>query len=703
MKRLLFKYTTFIKYIFFYLLILFISIIGLSCIVNVELKSKFTNSYQDQLRQNLQNYAVTLENQFFSIMQINYELSQNMELIESRYNTTSYQNYRAKKEISRMVHSNPLLKDIIYINTDSKTVLNDLWLAKEEQGTVKLMLPTAEEIIIPYEDYIQSGRYNQLIEISASKSSFMVYLPKQLSDNYVTVMLIDEAEIMAGLKALYLPTTTDIYLRDAETQVNMYSTASQSEEMPDGQQEVYQCNFPYVQIVALSDEQMVDKLIQKSFQKSYLLVGLLTVIGLIISVPYLLVTYLPLKKLSGVVTDIGHEILPKQETADVDLNYMGQVLKTISVENKALMKKVQNYRYSMQKSILSMAAMQEGELEVDAAQVDRIFECTEGRSFFILQFRLTEELTGYEILELFTDCLPQTTEWVLIEKKPLRLTYLISFYKDSIRSESALSEAFQTFMEQNSCKCIVSRTSDSLMDIARLYEDTLQDKAENLEAYPYHILDAIVSEIESLNFDKAEGIIHELFHVIGANRYPEFFIRCILLDKLTLMIGCINKNHLPFARFSEIYYELLYLCRSKKFSEYKQPIEDSFLKFLKLYKNEMAVLELTLPNVEQCIKEHCMDSSFSIVQLGDFFHVSGAYISYWFKKHADINFSEYLWEIRFQYAKQLMEESTLTIKEISEKIGYDNYSSFRRKFKDATGISPVEFRAKLKTPSRSNG
>ena len=72
--------------------------------------------------------------------------------------------------------------------------------------------------------------------------------------------------------------------------------------------------------------------------------------------------------------------------------------------------------------------------------------------------------------------------------------------------------------------------------------------------------------------------------------------------------------------------------------------------------------------------------------------MSIAYMSLQFKKEMGENFLDYVWKLRLEKAKRLLQESDLSIDEISAAVGYANTSSFRRKFKQETGISPSQMR-----------
>ncbi|MGN7456675.1 helix-turn-helix domain-containing protein [Paenibacillus pasadenensis] len=69
------------------------------------------------------------------------------------------------------------------------------------------------------------------------------------------------------------------------------------------------------------------------------------------------------------------------------------------------------------------------------------------------------------------------------------------------------------------------------------------------------------------------------------------------------------------------------------------------------------------------------------------------YFSQAFKEHTGESFSSYLRKLRLNRAKDLLSSSDLKVYEISAQSGFDNVKHFTRVFKEAEGITPLEFRS----------
>lgn len=84
----------------------------------------------------------------------------------------------------------------------------------------------------------------------------------------------------------------------------------------------------------------------------------------------------------------------------------------------------------------------------------------------------------------------------------------------------------------------------------------------------------------------------------------------------------------------------------------------------------------------------------TLESVADELAVSPYYLSKLFKQQANKNFIDYLTHIRIENAKILIRSSSLSIKEISRKVGYSNPNYFSRVFKKVTAIKPLEYRDK---------
>lgn len=96
--------------------------------------------------------------------------------------------------------------------------------------------------------------------------------------------------------------------------------------------------------------------------------------------------------------------------------------------------------------------------------------------------------------------------------------------------------------------------------------------------------------------------------------------------------------------------------------------------------------------VQDFLREHYADSNLTIGAVAQAFHVSSAYLSQEYKLQTGEHPSDYLISLRMEKAKELLRDTELPIKEIALQVGYYDASSFIRRFKKNTSVTPAQYR-----------
>ena len=91
-------------------------------------------------------------------------------------------------------------------------------------------------------------------------------------------------------------------------------------------------------------------------------------------------------------------------------------------------------------------------------------------------------------------------------------------------------------------------------------------------------------------------------------------------------------------------------------------------------------------------EEHYNDYQLSLSLLADQFHLSKSSISKYFKANSGVNFSAYIERLRLTQAKKLILDNKLPIREIAEKVGYQNITTFYNAFRKIENCTPTEWR-----------
>lgn len=108
------------------------------------------------------------------------------------------------------------------------------------------------------------------------------------------------------------------------------------------------------------------------------------------------------------------------------------------------------------------------------------------------------------------------------------------------------------------------------------------------------------------------------------------------------------------------------------------------------YQSEQKLKNSNFSQILLYISENYRDAT--IQSIADHFNYNPAYISRMIKKVTGKNFLEIIHYFKIQEACSYLKNSTMTISEISNRIGYANVSHFYKLFQKQTGISLTEYR-----------
>jgi two-component system, response regulator YesN len=88
------------------------------------------------------------------------------------------------------------------------------------------------------------------------------------------------------------------------------------------------------------------------------------------------------------------------------------------------------------------------------------------------------------------------------------------------------------------------------------------------------------------------------------------------------------------------------------------------------------------------IDEHYHRSDLSLEEVANYVQRSPSYFSHILSQRRTQTFRQYVTDIRIKQAKHLLSTTTLTVREVSYAVGYDDPNYFSRLFKECTGCSP---------------
>ena len=162
----------------------------------------------------------------------------------------------------------------------------------------------------------------------------------------------------------------------------------------------------------------------------------------------------------------------------------------------------------------------------------------------------------------------------------------------------------------------------------------------------------------------------------------------------------------------DLYYLFKRECREKKHN-YKQAVELAVTTYFLGLTRELDIHAQEGPlgaeigknkhvyEIADYLSRHC-EQPLSLDELAGRFYLSKYYACRAFKEVTGYTISEYVNIHRIQRAKRYLEETTLSISEIADMVGYGTMTHFEKTFKIYMTISPLKYRKTLNIVTHTN-
>ncbi|MDY3928851.1 MAG: AraC family transcriptional regulator [Clostridia bacterium] len=108
----------------------------------------------------------------------------------------------------------------------------------------------------------------------------------------------------------------------------------------------------------------------------------------------------------------------------------------------------------------------------------------------------------------------------------------------------------------------------------------------------------------------------------------------------------------------------------------------------------------TYSNTVQQLIDYCIlyyNTDITLKGLSETFHFSQTHITNLFKKTVGYSFLEYLRQLRIYKAQGMLFRTNNTVSEISKAVGYKKTEYFSKLFKQYTGLTPLQYRKKIRS------
>lgn len=224
-------------------------------------------------------------------------------------------------------------------------------------------------------------------------------------------------------------------------------------------------------------------------------------------------------------------------------------------------------------------------------------------------------------------------------------------------------------------------------------KDNLGEKIYNLEKnmgfiiFPEQVTSYFADEDEPweyvwLEFDGIKA--KEILDIIKLNKdFPIYIPKCAeisknIKDEMLYIVNNSLESSLNLIAHLYLFFDYLIKGSSPKKDIIGGTLKDFYIR---------EVIAFIEQNYQNNIK---------VEDIANWCNLNRSYLTKIFKKDKNISLQQFLIKYRMCKACEKLKLTSLSIKSISESVGYDNQLNFSRTFKNEFGISPSEYRIKNK-------
>lgn len=215
--------------------------------------------------------------------------------------------------------------------------------------------------------------------------------------------------------------------------------------------------------------------------------------------------------------------------------------------------------------------------------------------------------------------------------------------------------------------------------------------------YPFHYERAVLDKVRSGDRKQAKKALRELLNEIFASKASIETVKACVLELLIVLSraaveGGANLDQLTLLNFQGI--NGLTGCNAKE--QVEQWMLESIDSFMdNMLKNRSSMNVRVINKACDYIVANC-HRNISLEEVAQTVHLSHFYFSRLFKQEKGYNFVDFITKVRIDRAKVMLQNPEYTVVHIASEVGYQDGSYFCRVFRNATDMTPNQYRSALR-------
>lgn len=218
--------------------------------------------------------------------------------------------------------------------------------------------------------------------------------------------------------------------------------------------------------------------------------------------------------------------------------------------------------------------------------------------------------------------------------------------------------------------------------------------AKVVEPLPQGYIDGFRKALHAGDQQAINDRIDELFQILSERKVSLFAFRVVYNDIISILLNKYMSNQNDHSNTIQ-YYDIFELARCRRVSDLVEILRQLCNDIMSADKPDATSSQSLVEQVTNYLRENYTDPGLTMGAIADIYGINATQLSQEYRAKTGMYPSKYLLQLRMEKARELLQQTNMPIHAIGVTVGYNDASSFIRRFKKHMGVTPAQYRQSL--------
>ena len=225
-----------------------------------------------------------------------------------------------------------------------------------------------------------------------------------------------------------------------------------------------------------------------------------------------------------------------------------------------------------------------------------------------------------------------------------------------------------------------------------IFHDEVVHYDDSFDEYPHKELKILRFKLKEGDVKEIETVLADIIDYVITCNVSLYIARGLCFDLINTVCEAVAEINQEFIIPQKYYINVDHITKYETVEDLMESVRNICTNLCALItENKAAKRDNLLAELIEFTDKNYTDVNFSIQKMADEFGMTMTNLSQYFKNHTGNTINDYVTDLRIKKAQELLVKTDKTLTEITEEVGYINTSSFIRRFKQITGVTPGQF------------